>query len=76
MYLRLRDMREDYDKTQAQVAEILGCTQQAYSRYENGRAQMSCEMLCRLADYFGTSVAYPTGPPDDKLPHPPSKRKP
>jgi transcriptional regulator with XRE-family HTH domain len=75
MFLRLRDIREDSDKTQTQMAEFLGCRQQTYSRYENERAQMTYQTLCRLADYFGTSVDYLLGRTDEKSPYPPSKRK-
>ena len=75
MKLRLRDVREDNDKTQAQMAEFLGCTQQSYSRYENQKAQMSYEVLCRLADYFETSVDYLLGRTDEIAPYPKSNRK-
>lgn len=75
MKLRLRDVREDNDKTQAQMAEFLGCTQQSYSRYENQKAQMSYEVLCRLADYFETSVDYLLGRTDEITPYPKSNRK-
>ena len=75
MYLRLRDIREDLDLTQVKIAAFLGCTQQTYSRYERGEAQMSYETLCRLADYFGTSVDYLLGRTDVREPYPPSKRK-
>ena len=73
MYLRLRDVREDCDKTQLQMAKFLGCTQQTYSRYERGDAQMSYETLCRLADYFHTSLDYLMGRTDERTPYPPSK---
>lgn len=76
MYLRLRDLREDHDKTQLQMADFLGCKQQTYSRYERGDAQMSYEVLCRLADYFHTSIDYLLGRTDMQTPYPPSKRKP
>ena len=75
MFLRLRDVREDCDRTQLQMAAFLGCRQQTYSRYERGEAQMSYETLCRLADYFGTSVDYLLGRTDVREPYPPSKRK-
>ena len=75
MYLRLRDIREDLDQTQVEIAAFLGCTQQTYSRYEKGDAQMSYQTLCRLADYFGTSVDYLLGRTDVREPYPPSKRK-
>lgn len=73
--MRLRDVREDADKTQAEMAKILGCSQQTYSRYENGKAQMSYQALSALADYFGTSVDYLLGRTDEKTPYPRSKRR-
>lgn len=73
--LRLRDIREDSDKTQTEMAELLGCAQQTYSRYENERTQMSYQTLCRLAHYFGTSVDYLLGHTDERTPYPPSRRK-
>lgn len=75
MFLRLRDIREDSDKTQAEMAALLGCAQQTYSRYESGRVQMSYQTLDRLADYFGTSVDYLLGRTDERTPFPPSRRK-
>ena len=75
MLLRLRDIREDRDKTQVEMAGLLGCTQQTYSRYENGKAQMTYETLSVLADYFGTSVDYLLGRTGEQPPYPPSKRK-
>ena len=75
MPLRLRDVREDADKTQAEMAQILGCSQQTYSRYENGKAQMSYQALSALADYFGTSVDYLLGRTDEKTPSPRRKRR-
>lgn len=75
MYLRLRDLREDSDQTQAQMAEVLGCSQQTYSRYESGKGQMAYDALSKLADYFGTSVDYLLGRTDEKTPYPKSRRK-
>jgi transcriptional regulator with XRE-family HTH domain len=75
MFLRLRDVREDCDKTQAQVAEMLGCRQQTYSRYENEQAQMTYQTLSQLADYFDTSVDYLLGRTDERQPYPRGKRK-
>ena len=75
MFLRLRDIREDRDKTQAQMAELLGCSQQTYSRYECGKAQMSYQTMDYLAEYFGTSVDYLLGRTDEKTPYSRSKRK-
>ena len=75
MFLRLRDIREDADKTQDYMAKLLGCSQQTYSRYENGKVQMTYETMSVLADYFGTSVDYLLGRTDEKVPYPKSKRK-
>ncbi|MEG1593229.1 MAG: helix-turn-helix transcriptional regulator [Oscillibacter sp.] len=75
MYLRLQDMRVDRDKRQAEVADYLGCCQQTYSRYENGKAQPTPETLEKLAHYFETSVDYLLGITDEKMPYPRTKRK-
>lgn len=68
MKLRLRDLREDQDKTQAQLAKYLNCSQQTYSRYENGKAQPSLETIVKLARYFGTSTDYILGVGDSPAP--------
>lgn len=73
MFLRLRDIREDKDKTQ--IAELLGCSQQTYSRYESGKAQMSYQTLDYLVNYSDTSIDYLLGRTDEKTPYPRSKRK-
>jgi len=70
MNLRIRDLREDHDKTQADLAEYLGCSQQTYSQYENGKVQPTPETLEKLALYFGTSVDYLLGLTDDPRPYP------
>jgi transcriptional regulator with XRE-family HTH domain len=75
MQLRIRDLREDRDLTQADMAAFLGCRQQTYSRYENEQAQPSLETLARLAAYFGTSVDYLLGITDEPRPYPPAKRR-
>lgn len=74
MNLRLKDVREDLDLSQRTIADYLGCCQQTYSRYENGRAQPSLETMERLARYFKTSVDYLMGLTDDPHPYPRSKR--
>lgn len=75
MHIRFRDLREDQDKTQKQIADMLGCVQQTYSRYESLQSQMSYELLHKLADYYGTSIDYLLGHTDEYRPYPPSKRK-
>lgn len=75
MKLRIRDMREDKDLKQMQVAKDLMCDQSLYSKYERGERPLPLELADRLADYFGTSVDYLLGRTDEQRPYPPSKRK-
>ncbi len=58
---RLRDLREDADLTQAQVAELLHIRQTVYSRYERGYQTIPLEHLITLADYYRVSVDYLLG---------------
>lgn len=58
---RIRDMREDADLTQAQVAEMLGIAQTVYSRYERGYQTIPLPLLIRLADQYQVSLDYLTG---------------
>ena len=64
---RMRDLREDHDLRQADMAEVLGLTnQQAYQRYEAGRALMPIHLLIKAAIYFNVSLDYLCGLTDDK----------
>lgn len=63
---RLRCLREDADKTQAQIAEILGTTQQYYGSYEAGKRPLPLERLCILCDYYGVSADYILGLPEGR----------
>lgn len=58
MFKRIRDLREDSDLSQWQLAESLHCSQRAYSYYESGERGMPIEMLIKLADFYGVSVDY------------------
>ena len=58
MYRRIRDLREDRDLTQKQIAEILGMSQTGYSKYETGENDIPTQILIQLADFYGTSVDY------------------
>lgn len=60
-YRRLRDMREDHDLTQAQVAAYLGMKQPQYNRYETGLRDTPTDVLIRLARLYGTSTDYLLG---------------
>ena len=58
---RIRDLREDHDLTQAQIAKILKTTQQQYSKIETGRADISGEKLILLAQFYNVSLDYICG---------------
>ena len=59
MYLkRLKDLREDSDLTQEELATKLDLTQRAYSHYENGNRDIPLEVLIKVADIFGVTVDY------------------
>jgi transcriptional regulator with XRE-family HTH domain len=64
-YPRLKDLREDNDKTQKQVAEILFITQQQYSLYEKGYREIPSSALITLANFYGVSVDYILGLTDN-----------
>ena len=59
--IRLRQLREDHDKTQTEIAEYLGINQTVYSRYETGKRQPSIDIIIQLADLFGVTVDYLLG---------------
>lgn len=63
---RLRELRKENKKTQAQMASRLGITQQAYATYENDKAQPPLDIAKKLADYFGVSVDYLLGRTNNK----------
>ena len=58
MKTRIKDLREDNDFTQGQISEFLNISQVAYSYYELGRRNMPLEILCKIADFYHTSVDY------------------
>ena len=57
----IRDIREDNDMTQAQIAKILNISQRAYSYYETGQHNIPLNILCQLADYYKGSTDYLLG---------------
>ena len=61
MYPRIRDLREDRDLTQTQVAKMLSMSQTGYSKYETGENDIPTAILIRLARFYGTSVDYLLG---------------
>lgn len=57
----IRELREDNDLTQANIAKILGTTQQVYSRYEKGENEMPIRHLITLCDFYNVSADYILG---------------
>ena len=66
MYGRLRDLREDHDMTQKQIAQMLGMSQTGYSKYETGENDIPTAVLIKLADFYKTSTDYLLGSTDKK----------
>ena len=60
-YPRLKDLREDHDMTQQQIAEYLGMPQPQYSRYERGYRDIPTDVLIKLAKLYHTSTDYILG---------------
>ncbi len=58
MYQHIRDLREDADLTQQQVADVLHVSQTTYSRYESGALDIPSQALVQLAKFYKTSVDY------------------
>ena len=63
---RLRDLREDNDKTQQQIADILGTSQTMYARYERGANELPIHHLITLCKYYGVSADFMLGLDDIK----------
>ncbi|MBQ3522948.1 MAG: helix-turn-helix transcriptional regulator [Clostridia bacterium] len=61
MYRRIRDLREDADLTQKQMADALHCSQQVYSNYELGQRDIPTSILIALAKYHKTTTDYILG---------------
>lgn len=66
MYKRIRDLREDRDLNQTQVAKILGMSQTGYSKYETGENDVPTTILIKLSSLYGVSVDYILGLTDKK----------
>lgn len=61
MYKHIRDLREDNDITQSEMARHLNCSQQVYSNYELGQRDIPTDILIKLADFYGVSTDYLLG---------------
>lgn len=65
---RLRDIREDHDLTQADIAKVLGTTYQYYSTYESGKRDLPFSRAIQLAKYYNVSLDYLAGVIDEAKP--------
>ena len=73
MYQRIRNLREDRDLFQKDIAELLQCTQVCYSYYEMGKRDIPTDVLIKLAAFYDTSVDYLLGITDEAKPYPKNK---
>ena len=69
-FYRLRDLREDSDLRQQDIAELLQITQTVYSRYERGFQTIPVLHLLKLADFYHTSTDYILGRTNERKPYP------
>jgi len=74
-FKRIKDLREDNDKYQKDIAKLLGISQQYYSEYENGNRTITIEHLIKLAKYYNTSLDYLVELTDDNKPYKKAKYK-
>ena len=63
---RMRDLREDHDKTQQQIADLLHTSQTMYARYERGANELPIHHLIKLCDFYEVSADYFLGRSDEK----------
>lgn len=70
MFIRIRNLREDHDKTQQEIADYLFCDQSLYSKYERGQREVPVNVIIQLAKYYGTSTDYLLNLTDRKEPYP------
>lgn len=76
VYGRIRDMREDHDMTQREIAQFLGITQSVYSKYEAGSVTIPATTIDKLADLYKTSADYLMGRTNIKKPYPKNRSRP
>jgi transcriptional regulator with XRE-family HTH domain len=69
MYKRIKDLREDKDLSQKEIAKILNMSQTGYSKYEVGTNDIPTKILIKLAQFYNTSVDYLLGLTDNKKPY-------
>ena len=71
---RLRDLRDDHDKTQQEIADVLNMHRSVYRRYESGERETPAWVVVKLAEYYHVSTDYLLGT-NDPTPYPPAKTK-
>lgn len=74
-FQRLKDLREDKDYLQKDIAQVLGISQTVYSRYERGFQTIPVVHLLKLADFYGTSTDYLLGRTNIVQPYPHAKKR-
>lgn len=75
MYRRIRDLREDMDLHQKDLAKYLSCTQACYSNYELGNRDIPTDVLIKLSQFYNTSTDYLLGLTDQQEPYPRKARR-
>ena len=65
MFERIRNLREDHDLKQRELAEVLSCSQRVYSNYERGDIDVPTEILIKLANFYHVSIDYILGQTDN-----------
>lgn len=70
MQLRIRDLREDHDLTQKQIAAYLMCDQSLYSKYERMERELPLHLAIQLARFYHVSLDYLVGMTNEKQPYP------
>ncbi len=65
-HFRLKDLREDAEKSQAEVAKVIGTSQSYYAQYENGKRPIPFDRVILLAKYYGVSLDYIAGLTNEK----------
>lgn len=75
VFQRIRDLREDSDKKQSELAKYLNVSQGTYSDYERGEVNVPIEQLMKIADFYQVSLDYLVGRTDVLEPYPKARRR-
>ena len=69
IYKRIRDLREDRDISQGDIARYLMCDQSLYSKYERGEREIPLRLIIKLAEFYNVSIDYLVGNTDNSIPY-------